>query len=158
MNLWGIKKLKEDLANQTISQFDLLVYYLITGFLLAFLMYPTGIDFYDSYQGVNFKWIEWISTNSIYLLGLLICYNVNGGRGGKSFIDRILPLEIVLTLRYLVFLYIPLEIIWLLFFDGTTFSDVALLSKEIIFEVLLLIRVISCMKDIVQIEKSNQLT
>ena len=152
MNLWRIEKLKKELATQTISQKDLFVYYLILGIGLAFLVYPAGIDFYDDYQGVNFKWIEWILTNLIYLLGLFFCYDVNGGRGGKSFVDRLLSLEIVLLLRYLVFLFLPLEIVWLVLFDGSNLSDFTLLIKEITFEFVLVLRTIQCMKDIVRQE------
>ena len=155
MNFWRIEKLKKELANQTVSQKDLFVYYLISGIGLAFLINPAGIDFYDDYQGVNFKWIEWILTNLIYLLGLFFCYEVNGGRGGRSFIDRVLSIEIVLIIRYLIFLLLPLEIVWLLFFDGSSFSDFALLIKEITFEFVVLLRTIQCMGDIIRMEYSE---
>ena len=70
MNLWRIEKLKDELANQTISQRNLFIYYLIVGISLSFLMFPEGVDLYEDYQGVTFKWIEWVATNVIYLLGL----------------------------------------------------------------------------------------
>ena len=148
MNLWRIEKLKEELANQTISQRNLFIYYLIVGISLAFLMFPEGVDLYEDYQGVTFKWIEWVATNVIYLLGLFFCYKVNKGKLGKNFIDRIVSLEVVLTIRYLVFLYLPLTIIWLIFLDGTIYSDFSLLFYSITFEFVLIIRAILCLKEI----------
>ena len=148
MNLWRIEKLKDELANQTISQRNLFIYYLIVGISLAFLMFPGGIDLYDDYQGLSFKWIEWVTTTLIYLLGLFVCYKVNKGNLGKSFIDRIVSLEVVLAIRYLVFLYAPLTIIWLIFLDGTNYSDFALLFNSVVFEFVLIIRLILCLKEI----------
>ena len=58
MNIWQIKKLKEELANNTISQSNLFLYYLLIGILVALLVIP-NFNYYEDYQEVSSQWIEW---------------------------------------------------------------------------------------------------
>ena len=114
MNIWQIKKLKEELANNTISQRNLFLYYLLIGIFAAFLIIPNN-NYYEDYQEVSSQWIQWGITNFVYLLGLFFCYKANKGNLGKNFIDKVISLEIVLAIRYAIFLFLPLTILWVVF-------------------------------------------
>ena len=147
MNIWRIQKLKDELANQTLSQSNLFFYYFITGIFFSLLIIP-NFNYYEDYQEVIFHWIDWIFTTSVYLLGLFLCFKANKGDLGKNFIDRVASLEVVLAIRYLIFLYLPLTVLWLIFFEGGVYSDFVLLLNNIIFETVVIIRVFFCLKEI----------
>ena len=148
MNLWNIHKLKNDLANQTINQRDLFIYYLLTGIIVAFFVTPYESKWFDYYQDESYKWIEWTFTNILYLLMIFLCYVANDGKNGKNFLERIVSLEIIILIRYLVFFLIPYEIVHVLFFDGGIYSDLSNLIGNLSFSLIFLIRTFSCMKDI----------
>ena len=147
MNIWRIQKLKDELANQTLSQTNLFFYYFITGIVFSLLIIP-NFNYYEDYQEVSSHWIDWISTTSVYLLGLYLCFKANQGDLGKNFIDRVASLEVVLAIRYLVFLYLPLTVLWLIFFEGGIYSDFVLLFNNIILETVVILRVFFCLKEI----------
>ena len=67
---------------------------------------------------------------------------------GKNFIDRVASLEVVLAIRYLIFLYLPLTVLWLIFFEGGIYSDFVLLFNNIILEIVVIIKVFFCLKEI----------
>ena len=147
MNIWRIKKLKDELANHTLSQSNLFIYYFITGIFFSLLIIP-NFNYYEDYQEVSSHWIDWISTSSIYLLGLCLCFKANKGDLGRNFIDRVASLKVVLYIRYFIFLYLPLTVLWLIFFEGGVYSDFVLLLNNIIFETVVIIRVFFCLKEI----------
>ena len=147
MNIWRIKNLKEELTNQTISQINLFLYYLITGIFISLMIIP-NFNYYEDYQNISSHWIDWTSTTSVYLLGLYFSFKANKGNLGKNFIDRVVSLEVVLAIRYLVFLYLPLTVIWSIFFEGGVYSDFVQLFNSIIFESVIMLRLIFCIKEI----------
>ena len=147
MNIWRIQKLKDELANQTLSQTNLFFYYFIIGILFSLLIIP-NFNYYEDYQEVSSHWIDWISTTSVYLLGLYLCFKANKGDLGKNFIDRVASLEVVLAIRYLIFLYLPLTVLWLIFFEGGIYSDFVLLFNNIILETVVISRVFFCLREI----------
>ena len=147
MNIWRIQKLKDELGNQTLSQSNLFFYYFITGIFFSLLIIP-NFNYYEDYQEVSSHWIDWISTTSVYLLGLYLCFKANKGDLGKNFIDRVASLEVVLAIRYLIFLYSPLTLLWLIYFEGGIYSDFVLLFNHIILETVVIIRVFFCLKEI----------
>ena len=147
MNIWQIKKLKEELANNTISQSNLFLYYLLFG-IIAVLMLIPNINYYEDYQEVSSQWIQWGITNFVYLLGLFFCYKANKGNLGKNFIDKVISLEIVLAIRYAIFLFLPLTILWVVFFDGGIYSDYIQLFNDIVYAIVVTLRVIFCIKEI----------
>ena len=147
MNIWQIKKLKEELANNTISQSNLFLYYLLLGILVALLVIP-NFNYYEDYQEVSSQWIEWGITNFVYLLGLFFCYKANKGNLGKNFIDKVISLEIVLAIRYAIFLLLPLTILWVVFFDGGIYSDYIQIFNSIVYEIVVTLRVIFCIKEV----------
>ena len=147
MNIWQIKKLKEELANNTISQSNLFFYYLIVGISVALLVTP-NFNYYEDYQEVSSQLIELGITTFFYLLGLFFCYKANKGNLGKNFIDKIVSLEVVLTIRYVIFLYLPLTFLWVVFFDGGIYSDYIQIFNSIVYEIVVTLRVIFCIKEV----------
>ncbi len=147
MNFWRINKLKEELINQTISQSNLFLYYFMTGIFFSLMIIP-NFNYYEDYQNISSHWIDWTSTTLVYLLGLYFSFKANKGNAGKHFIDRVASLEVVLGIRYLFFLYLPLTVIWSIFFEGGIYSDFVQLINNIIFETVIMLRVIFCIKEI----------
>lgn len=150
MNLWNIKKLKDDLSNQSVNQTDLLVYYFLFGLLLTIAVLPNDSQLYD-YQIEKYNWIDWGVTNFITLITIFLCFKVNKGSMGKNFLERIFSLDMILTIRYLVFFDIPIFIFHSIFLEETAFSDIGNLIFTIISYLIISIRSIQCMKDIQKI-------
>ena len=148
MNLWNIKKIKDELSNQKVNQRDLLVYYFLTGLLFAYYLLPIDSTFLYYYQDENYNWIDWGATNFIYLITIFFCYKANKGRRGNNFIERILSIETILAIRYLVFFLIPYEIFHTVFLEETAYSDIGTLVATIIYSLILSIRSVQCMNDI----------
>ena len=148
MNLWNIKKIKDELSNQKVNQRDLLVYYFLTGLLFAFLLLPIDSSILDYYQDENYNWFDWGVTNFIYLITIFLCYKANKGRRGNNFIERILSIETILAIRYFVFFLIPYEIFHVVFLEETAYSDIGNLLSMIILTFLVSIRSVQCMNDI----------
>tara|TARA_B100000886_G_C20296608_1_gene437782 strand:- start:162 stop:617 length:456 start_codon:yes stop_codon:yes gene_type:complete len=151
MNFWNIKKIKNDLSNQNVNQRDLFAYYFLYGLIMALLVFPVDYNFFIYYQEESFKWIEWGSTNLIYLITIFLCYKANKGSRGNNFIERIFSLEVILTIRYFVFFLIPYEIFHLVFLEETAYSDIGNLFSMIIWSFLVSIRSVRCMNDIQKI-------
>ena len=148
MNLWNIKKIKDDLSNQKVNQRDLFVYYFLYGLIMALIILPVDYDLLSYYQEESYKWIDWGSTNLIYLITIFLCYKANKGSKGKNFIERIFSLEVILAIRYFVFSLIPYEIFHSVFLEETAYSDIGNLLSMIIFTFLVSIRSVQCMNDI----------
>jgi len=148
MNLWNIKKIKDELSNQKVNQRDLLVYYFLTGLLFAYYLLPIDSTFLYYYQDENYNWIDWGATNFIYLITIFFCYKANKGRRGNNFIERILSIETILAIRYLVFFLIPYEIFHTVFLEETAYSDIGTLVATIIYSLILSIRSVQCMNEI----------
>ena len=70
------------------------------------------------------------------------------GNLGKNFIDKVISLEIVLVIRYAIFLLLPLTILWVVFFDGGIYSDYIQIFNSIVYEIVLTLRVIFCIKEV----------
>ncbi len=150
MNLWNIKKLKDDLSNQKVNQRDLLVYYFLFGLLLAIVLLPIDSQYYD-YQVEKYNWIDWGVTTFITLTTIFLCFKANKGSMGKNFLERIFSLDIILTIRYLVFFDIPIFIFHSVFLEETAYSDIGNLIFTIISYLIISIRTIQCMNDIQKI-------
>ena len=152
MNFWNIQKLKNDLTNKTINQRDLLIYYCFIGLLTALIASPEEIKWFDYYQEESYKWVQWGFENILYLLTIFLCYVANNGKNGQNFLERYISIEIIIFIRYFVFLFIPIEIVHSLFFDGGIYSDMFNLIGSISLDLILLIRTFSCIKDVVHIQ------
>ena len=151
MNLWNINKLKDDLSNQKVNQRDLFFYYFLTGLLFAIILLPIDDPTYQFYQAENYDWIDWLVTNFITLLTIFLCYKANKGSMGNNFLERIISLEIILSIRYFVFFTIPSWIFHIIFFQETAYSDIGNLIFNIISFLIVSIRTIQCMYNIQKI-------
>ena len=150
MNLWNIKKLKDDLSNQKVNQRDLLVYYFLIGLTIS-LSYLGDNEMLWDYQDNSFKSVQWFVTTFIYLATIFLCYKANKGSRGNNFIERIFSLEILLLIRYVFFFIIPYVIFYFAFLEDTVYADIGDIISTIILELILAIRTIQCMKDIQKI-------
>ena len=149
MNFWNIKKLKNDLSNNTVNQRDLFCYYFLYGLLGTLIFLPVDLSFlFDIYQEATYKWFDWGFSSFITLLTIILCYIANEGKRGKNFLERIISIETIITIRYLVFFIIPYAIFHGLLFEGGIYSDMSNLISTIVFSSILLIRTYSCIKDI----------
>ena len=153
MNLWNINKLKDDLSNQKVNQRDLLIYCFLTGLLYAIILLPIDppISHFSPYRADNYNWIDWGVTNFIYLLRIFLCFTANKGSMGNNFLERIISLEIILTIRYFVFFDIPSMIFHIGFLEETAYSDIGNLIFTIISYLIISIRTIQCMYNIQKI-------
>ena len=151
MNLWNINKLKDDLSNQKVNQRDLFFYYFLIGLLFAIILLPIDDPTYQFYQAENYDWIDWLVTNFITLLTIFLCYKANKGSMGNNFLERIISLEIILSIRYFVFFTIPSWIFHIIFFQETAYSDIGNLIFNIISFLIVSIRTIQCMYNIQKI-------
>ena len=151
MNLWNINKLKDDLSNQKVNQGDLFFYYFLIGLLFAIILLPIDDPTYQFYQAENYDWIDWLVTNFITLLTIFLCYKANKGSMGNNFLERIISLEIILSIRYFVFFTIPSWIFHIAFFEETAYSDIGNLIFNIISFLIVSIRTIQCMYNIQKI-------
>ena len=150
MNLWNINKLKDDLSNQKLNQRDLLIYYFLTGLLLALAILPVDSFLYD-YQTENYKWIDWGFSNLIYLITIFLCYKANKGSSGNNFIERIFSLTLLLEIRYIIFFVIPYLIFYVALIEETAYADIVDLISTIILQIIISMRTIQCMNDIQKI-------
>ena len=150
MNLWNINKLKDDLSNQKLNQRDLLIYYFLTGLIIALLIVPVDSFLYD-YRLENYKWIDWGISNLIYLVSIFLCYRANQGSRGHNFIERMFSIEILLFIRYIFFFLIPYTIFYGLFLVETAYEDIGSLIASILLQLIISIRTIQCMNDIQKI-------
>ena len=153
MNLWNINKLKDDLSNQKVNQRDLLIYYFLTGLVFAIIFLPIDppISQFSTYQAENYNWIDWGVTSFIYLLTIFLCYIANKGSMGNNFLERIISLEVILSIRYFVFFDIPSIIFHIGFLEETAYSDIGNLIFTIISVLIISIRTIQCMYNIQKI-------
>ena len=150
MNLWNINKLKDDLSNQKLNQRDLLIYYFLTGLIIALLIVPVDSFLYD-YRLENYKWIDWGISNLIYLVSIFLCYEANKGSRGNNFIERIFSLTLLLEIRYIIFFVIPYLIFYVALIEETAYADIVDLISTIILQIIISMRTIQCMNDIQKI-------
>ena len=149
MNLWNINKLKDDLSNQKVNQTDLLVYYFLYGLLLALVYMPVDSLFY--YQAEKYNWIDWGVTSCITLITIFLCYEANKGSRGNNFLERIFSLELILSIRYFVFIDIPCLIFHSALLEETAYSDIGNLIFTLFSYLIVSIRTIQCMNNIQKI-------
>jgi len=112
MYFWKINKLKEDLKSNSVSNKDIFKYYLVL--VIAYLVLPilkwSGTNLWDRALDVQLLVIS--------VAGTTYCYIMNGGKRGPKFIERLVSLTWVLTIRMvviilpiLILIYIMLSII-----------------------------------------------
>ena len=153
MNFWNIQKLKNDLSNNTVNQRDLFGYYFLYGLLGTLILSPVDLSFlFEIYEEETYKLFDWGFSSLTTLLTIILCYIANEGKRGKNFLERIISIEIIILIRYLVFFIVPYAIFHELLFEGGIYSDISNLISTIVFNSILLIRTYSCIKDIQTVE------
>jgi hypothetical protein len=97
MYFWNINKLKEELKTGTLSQSEAFKYLIATTFFLAIadILPDTIYNQWDLLKGILILSITIIGTFSTYLS--------NNGPSGKYFLERLVSLEWVFGIRFVVF-------------------------------------------------------
>lgn len=111
MYIWRIEDLKRDLKQGSLSEKESLKYLLIFLFFTSLEAIPMeGSNKWDLYSAIAF--------GVITILGTWYLYICNGGEQGKDFVQRYLSLGLVVAIRWTVFVFLPLFIIYLVVFGG----------------------------------------
>lgn len=110
MYWWNIKALKKDLTRGALPGHGVFLYFFAvlvvdTLLLATWGLFPTAGDgnFWDLLYAGGYL--------LIVLAGTLILYRINGGAGGRLFLERYFPLLWVVGVRFLVF-SVPLAVLW----------------------------------------------
>jgi hypothetical protein len=98
MYIFDVGSLKRELRARDISSPDSLGYLL--GF--AFMCLPESMPYVATRSGLALLYSA-VST-AVFILGFLYCYARNGGREGRSFLQRFVSLSWVVSARFLIIL------------------------------------------------------
>lgn len=101
MIFWKIENLKKRLSSKPLSQKESF-YYLCAyiGFRLLMSTFSgASYGFADTFVGI----MHIIMVG----LGLLLCYETNGGEKGNNFLEKYISISFVMSVRYFAFMYIP---------------------------------------------------
>ena len=103
MYFWNVKALVKSLKDNSITEFEKMLYLLAYGLLFSFLsiistLMPetTTPQFYDD-------WILDVIFLIINAFGILYLYNINSKGDNKDFITRYICLGLPVTIRYFIF-------------------------------------------------------
>lgn len=124
MYFWNIEKLKQLLAERKFSDKDTFPYF----FALSVLTVLATVPFFE-----NNGWdvFNAFLSGFITLFGTWYLYRVNGGSRGVDFFARYFSIAWVVFMRQLVFVFLPVIIVWiLLFVIVLSYGD----SKNILFQ------------------------
>jgi hypothetical protein len=119
MYFWKIKKLREHLILNGLSQRALFVYVFIY-VLLCEAFFEFGFLFPAEAEAGSADWI-WASVNTlVYAIGTWLCYYFNGGNRGREFAERYFSISLVVGLRVLALLFPAIMLCFAiyLFFGG----------------------------------------
>jgi len=105
MRFWAIEKIKSDIANDQLSQKDVLKYWL-AGVLLYRLLWQLPIRNIAAPQ-YGLRLAMFISTLFISIVGIVSCYRANGREHGERLLDRYTAIFFVMSIRGLVFALLP---------------------------------------------------
>ncbi len=103
MYFWNVKDLVKSLKDNSITEFEKMLYLLVYGALFSFLSIiskimpeTTGPQFYDD-------WILDVIFLIINAFGTLYLYNINSKGDNKDFVTRYVCLSLPVTIRYFIF-------------------------------------------------------
>ena len=109
MYIWKIEDLKKDLKQGPLTEKESLKYLLVFLFFGALEAIPIeGSNRLDLYSALAF--------GIITILGTWYLYICNGGEQGKCFVERYLSLGLVVAIRWTVFVFLPLFVVYLVAF------------------------------------------
>jgi len=109
MYFWNINKLKEDLKKGPLSESASFKYFFVYVLLFAIATLPME----ETTQQSNL--LTTITYSTIGMFGLYYAYKSNGGAQGKDFISRYLSVSIAASIRWMVMVFIPFMIGYMLF-------------------------------------------
>ena len=138
MYFWRIDKLKAQLQQGDLPQREQFQYFLAMQVLVALATAPVS-------AANNYDWIAWGIVILVTVLGVLYWYRCNNADSGSRFLERVMSIGFVVTVRLFVLLMLPALLLYLLVLEffleipqETTLADVALYT---ILEIVLLWRI-----------------
>jgi hypothetical protein len=125
MYFWNIKQLKTELQKKSLSESDSFKYLFVTIAAYSIALIPSyEKNIWDTYSAI----IAAIITTT----GLYYAYRCNKGKDGTNFLQKYLSLGWVVTIRWSVFVLLPLIIAIVLFLpftsEQTTAPDMVLMN------------------------------
>ena len=144
MYFWRIDKLKKSLSEKRPSQSDVFRYYLgLTIITVLISDLPVESD-----SNTSYKWISWgvlILSSLIVFIG---SYIANGRDQGVDFLERIISISFVVTIRYIVFSFLAGIFIGIISGEGEVDFEKNILLLEIFVSFLMTYKVITHIKEI----------
>ncbi len=117
MYFWKIDNLKKDLIKGSLAEGEKFKY-LLAGTIFLSLMFnlidvlvflvPFPLSVLDVYSGMI--------ASAITIFGVICIYKINGGSKGQHILQRIASLGWVTTIRWLVFIGLPISAIYFVFY------------------------------------------
>jgi len=118
---WNIHALKEDIKNGKLSQdTKIFPYFMMYIFLTTVAIEVTPLFPQENLNNCDI--LMAILNILITILGTFYLYRSNGGANGEDFLIKYFSIIFVITIRYLIYLLLPLMII-LSFYWQYTFAD-----------------------------------
>ena len=112
MYFWKIESLKEDIANGSFTDKELIPYV-----VLYVCLYAVGIEIaaYSPYEDINiWTYVLSILNVVIPIVGTIYAYQKNGGGSGNNFASKYISIGFVVVVRFLVYL-IPVMIFMIIY-------------------------------------------
>ena len=126
MYIWKIEDLKKDLKQGPLSEKESFKYLLAFLFFVSLGAIPMeGSNKWDLYSALAF--------GAITILGTWYLYICNGGEQGKNFVERYLSLGLVVAIRWTVFIFLPLFIVYLIAFGEMEMQSGETTSSYMVF-------------------------
>lgn len=105
MKFLGIRALKSELLEGSLRQSDVFGYWLAMMLLINLTLLPLAE------QPSAWDYSYWFVSLVVSVVMLRKCYLANGGASGVKFSDRYVSISWVMTVRGILFVFIPLQII-----------------------------------------------
>ncbi len=114
MYFWNIKKLNEELINDTLNQRSVFVYILIYVFGMELAL--ETLNYFPLDEMNYYNYAESIIYLLIVFVGTCLTYYYNEGNKGSKFAERYFSIGFVVGVRVLV-TYLPIVIVAIILFD-----------------------------------------
>jgi hypothetical protein len=118
MYIWNLEKVTAEIKDRPFTEAELFPYFLVYTALYSPIIIPVmgtvTYNLWDTVMGVIYFFISLIATYYIY--------RKNGGPNGKDFVQKYLTIGFVFWVRWVVFVALPVTVIWMFFLlsDTTT--------------------------------------
>tara|TARA_Y100000766_G_scaffold236033_1_gene211618 strand:+ start:193 stop:648 length:456 start_codon:yes stop_codon:yes gene_type:complete len=149
MYFWRIDELKKDLSNGKTNNKNIFRYYFGLTLISALGLLP-----FSNFENSSSEWINSLVGVAALIVSVCGSYYVNGGNNGRNFLERFIPINFVMSIRYLVFMLIAGFILGLIESESSN-SDSSLLIMMIVFYILIAFKSIQNMKDVYNMQNIN---